>query len=100
MPWALRRLGREVLMRSLERLAREQRSDPTLTMHVNVTVQELMHGDLPEHVFAALRATGVRPDTVTLEITENAIIDTSTGAGAEPTGGQGWSAWSISDVVP
>jgi len=33
-------------------------------------------------VFAAIKATGVRPETVTLEITENAIIDTSTGAGA------------------
>jgi diguanylate cyclase (GGDEF)-like protein/PAS domain S-box-containing protein len=76
------RLGREVLIRSLERLAQEQRHDPTLTMHVNVSVQEIMHGDLPEHVFAAIKAAGVRPETVTLEITENAIIDTSTGAGA------------------
>lgn len=76
------RLGREVLARSLERLALEQRDDPNLTMHVNVSVQELMHGDLPEHVFAAIKAAGVRPDTVTLEITENAIIDTTTGAGA------------------
>ena len=76
------RLGREVLARSLERLAREQRHDPTLTMHVNVSVQEIMHGDLPEHVFAAIKAAGVRPESVTLEITENTIIDTSTGAGA------------------
>jgi diguanylate cyclase (GGDEF)-like protein/PAS domain S-box-containing protein len=76
------RLGREVLVRSLERLAREQRIDPTITMHVNVSVQEIMHGDLPEHVFAAIKATGVNPETVTLEITENVIIDTATGAGA------------------
>jgi Amt family ammonium transporter len=51
-------------------------------MHVNVSVQEIMHGDLPEHVFAAIKSAGVRPETVTLEITENTIIDTSTGAGA------------------
>jgi diguanylate cyclase (GGDEF)-like protein/PAS domain S-box-containing protein len=76
------RLGREVLVRSLERLAQEQRTNPDLTMHVNVSVQEIMHGDLPEHVFAAIKAFGVRPETVTLEITENAIIDTTTGAGA------------------
>ena len=76
------RLGREVLVRSLERLAREQRTNPDLTMHVNVSVQEIMHGDLPEHVFAAIKAFNIRPETVTLEITENAIIDTSTGAGA------------------
>ncbi len=76
------RLGREVLARSLERLAREQRNDPALTMHVNVSVQEIMHGDLPEHVFAALKEAGVRPESLTLEITENAIIDTATGAGA------------------
>ena len=76
------RLGREVLVRSLARLALEQRDDPNLTMHVNVSVQELMHGDLPEHVFAAIKAAGVRPESVTLEITENAIIDTTTGAGA------------------
>ena len=76
------RLGREVLIRSLERLAQEQKTDPDLTMHVNVSVQEIVHGDLPEHVFAAIAAAGVRPETVTLEITENAIIDTTTGAGA------------------
>jgi len=76
------RLGREVLARSLERLAIEQRHDPTIQMHVNVSVQELVHGDLPEHVFAAIKAAGIAPDTLTLEITENAIIDMSTGAGA------------------
>jgi diguanylate cyclase (GGDEF)-like protein/PAS domain S-box-containing protein len=76
------RLGREVLARSLERLAIEQRHDPTIQMHVNVSVQELVHGDLPEHVFAAIKSAGIAPDTLTLEITENAIIDTSTGAGA------------------
>jgi diguanylate cyclase (GGDEF)-like protein/PAS domain S-box-containing protein len=75
------RLGHEVLVRALERLAREQRADPELGMHVNVSVQEIMHGDLPEQVFAAIKAAGVRPESVTLEITENAIIDTSTGAG-------------------
>ena len=76
------RLGREVLARSLERLALEQRADPTIQMHVNVSVQELVHGDLPEHVFAAIKGTGITPGTLTLEITENAIIDMSTGAGA------------------
>ncbi len=76
------RLGREVLARSLQRLAIEQRTDPTIQMHVNVSVQELVHGDLPEHVFAAIAAAGITPGTLTLEITENAIIDMSTGAGA------------------
>ena len=33
----------------------EQRRDPNITMHVNVSVQEIMHGDLPEHVFAAIK---------------------------------------------
>ena len=74
------RLGREVLVRSLERLAREQQRDPTLQMHVNITVQEIMHGDLPEHVFAALKNFGVPPETLTLEITENAILDGSSGS--------------------
>ncbi len=76
------RLGREVLARSLERLAIEQRADPTIQMHVNVSVQELVNGDLPEHVFAAIAASGITPGTLTLEITESAIIDMSTGAGA------------------
>ncbi len=75
------RLGHEVLVRALERLARERRTDPDLGIHVNVSVQEIMHGDLPEQVFAAIAAAGVPPEAVTLEITENAIIDTSTGAG-------------------
>ncbi len=76
------RLGREVLQRSLERLAIEQRSDPTIQMHVNVSVQELVHGDLPEYVFGAIEAARITPGTLTLEITENAIIDMSTGVGA------------------
>jgi EAL domain-containing protein (putative c-di-GMP-specific phosphodiesterase class I) len=75
-------LDPDIEARVERRLAIEQRSDPTLQMHVNVSVQELVHGDLPEHVFAAIRAAGVRPETVTLEITENAIVDMSTGAGA------------------
>ncbi len=76
------RLGRQVLQRSLERLAIEQRVDPSLQMHINASVQELVHGDFPEHVFAAIEAAGVPPETVTIEITENAIIDMSTGVGA------------------
>ncbi len=76
------KLGRHVINRSIERLAIEQRADPTIQMHVNVSVQELVHGDLPEHVFAAVKAHRITPGTLTLEITENAIIDMSTGAGA------------------
>lgn len=76
------RLGREVLYRAIRRLAMEQERDPGVTMHVNVSVQEIMHGDLPEHVFAAIQKAGVRPETVTLEITENTILDAGTGAGA------------------
>jgi len=75
------RLGHEVLLRALDRLARERQNDPTLGLHVNVSVQEIMHGDLPEQVFAAIEAAGVPPECITLEITENAIIDASTGAG-------------------
>lgn len=76
------RIGRYVLAGALERLARERRVDPALTMHVNVSVQEIIHGDLPKTVFAALADAGVPADALTLEITEHAIIDSSTGAAA------------------
>jgi EAL domain-containing protein (putative c-di-GMP-specific phosphodiesterase class I) len=76
------RLGREVLYRALRRLAVEQRTDPDISMHVNVSVQEIMHGDLPEHVFAAIGQAGITPGSLTLEITENTILDASTGASA------------------
>jgi diguanylate cyclase (GGDEF)-like protein/PAS domain S-box-containing protein len=76
------RLGREVLFRALKRLAVEQRRDPDISMHVNVSVQEIMHGDLPEHVFAAISQAGITPGTLTLEITENTILDATTGASA------------------
>jgi diguanylate cyclase (GGDEF)-like protein/PAS domain S-box-containing protein len=76
------KLGRYVLARALERLAFERRAHPTLQMHVNVSVQELMQGELPEHVFAAIRLAGVPPEALTLEITEYAIVDTGTGAAA------------------
>jgi sensor c-di-GMP phosphodiesterase-like protein len=41
-----------------------------------------VHGDLPEYVFGAIEAARITPGTLTLEITENAIIDMSTGVGA------------------
>jgi diguanylate cyclase (GGDEF)-like protein/PAS domain S-box-containing protein len=76
------RLGHEVLARALKRLAVELRRDPGITMHVNCSVQEIMHGDLPEQVFAAIADAGVPPSALTLEITEGTILDASTGAGA------------------
>lgn len=75
-------LGREVLYRATRRLALEQQRLPNATMHVNVSVAEIMHGDLIEHVFRALESARVRPEHLTLEITEHTILDASTGAGA------------------
>jgi diguanylate cyclase (GGDEF)-like protein len=68
-------IGRWVLSEGC-RAAREfQRiAGRTLTMSLNVSSQQLLHGDFMSHLHEALDASGVDPRTLQLEITESVFL--------------------------
>jgi len=70
-------VGRSVFRQACARLAIERRQRPNVQMHVNLAVQEIMQHDLAEFVSATLLAANVPAQSVVLEITENAIIESS-----------------------
>lgn len=68
---AINDIGRWVLRRACEQLAIWQRmGHPDLRMSVNVSPLQLATGDLPDLVADVLRATGIAPAYLELEITE------------------------------
>ncbi len=70
-------LGRSVFRQACRQLALERETRPDVQMHINLAVQEIMQHDLAEFVSACLAETNVPPESVVLEITENAIIESS-----------------------
>jgi diguanylate cyclase (GGDEF)-like protein len=71
-------LGRWVLDKACEQL-RAWRAGlphgPPISMSVNVSRQQLAHPDFVDEVRNALRATGIEPSCLKLEITESVIMD-------------------------
>jgi len=57
--------------RRLQILQNEFGSSHPLTMSVNVSAKQFTASDLVGEVYSALRETGIRPDTLQLEITES-----------------------------
>jgi diguanylate cyclase (GGDEF)-like protein len=68
------KIGRFVLARSCEALAEWQRVIPGLGLSVNLAVQEILQPDIDAYVLDLLRRFGLRPQQITLEITETAIM--------------------------
>ncbi|GAC1306030.1 MAG: hypothetical protein NVSMB16_01790 [Acidimicrobiales bacterium] len=65
-------IGDWVLAETCEQLERWRKAElPPLTVAVNVSVRQLRHG-MAERVATALRATGVDPSSLVLELTETA----------------------------
>jgi EAL domain-containing protein (putative c-di-GMP-specific phosphodiesterase class I) len=60
----------------------EYPSDPPLTIHVNLSPRQMQRGDLVALVRDVLQETGIPPQSLTLEITENSLI----AQGEGPTG--------------
>jgi diguanylate cyclase (GGDEF)-like protein/PAS domain S-box-containing protein len=56
---------------------REMPTDPPLTISVNFSAKQLVQADLVEVVEGILEETGLDPNTLKLEITENTIMETS-----------------------
>lgn len=71
-------IGRWVLHEACARAADWQRrlpSSPPLEVAVNVSMQQLTHGDLIQDVRDALAASGLAPAHLILELTESALAD-------------------------
>jgi diguanylate cyclase (GGDEF)-like protein len=70
-------LGRHVLNAACAQAARW---GDGLRMHVNLSVGELLHPDLPAVVREALATAGIGPDQLVLEITESQLLGDTEGA--------------------
>jgi len=72
-------IGRFVFSEACARVAEWQASVPDrrLGVSVNLAVQEILQPDLPQFVMNNLERFGVRPQDVTLEITESAMLQSS-----------------------
>lgn len=57
-----------------KRLQQVHGGERPLTMSVNLSLKQLQHNDVVEHVSAALRASGLDPRHLTLEITESLMM--------------------------
>ncbi|QYJ15252.1 Oxygen sensor protein DosP [Rubrobacter xylanophilus DSM 9941] len=68
-------LGRWVLEQACRQAARWQRSLPGLKVGVNVSVLQLEHPGFPDTLEEVLRATGVAPEGIVLEITESSLLE-------------------------
>ena len=69
-------VGRWVLTEACRQVARWQRETGTpLRLSVNISARQLQAPRLAEHVAKTLRATGIRPSDLVLEITESILVD-------------------------
>ncbi len=67
-------LGRWILREACALLACAQRDRPDWRLSVNVSPRQFSHSSFVSDVTAALEHSGVAPDRLTLEITENLLI--------------------------
>ena len=70
-------LGRRILEDACHQARRlqEAAADPALTMSVNVSARQLQREEFPAEVAAAVRAAGIAPETLVLELTESAVVE-------------------------
>jgi EAL domain-containing protein (putative c-di-GMP-specific phosphodiesterase class I) len=71
-------IGRWVLREACMYAAKLARgAERTIEIAVNVSARQLQHPDFVSHVEEALKASGLPPERLVLEITESVLIDTS-----------------------
>ncbi|GAC1402309.1 MAG: hypothetical protein NVSMB64_01900 [Candidatus Velthaea sp.] len=70
-------MGRWALEEAIRHLAVLHRTQPALTMHVNLSVQEVMQSDTAAYIRASLLRHGVSAACVVVEITESAVIEST-----------------------
>ena len=69
-------LGRWILEEACRQVARWRRAGYEIDIAVNLSARQLAAPGLVDSVATVLRSTGVPPSALTLEITENVIVDT------------------------
>ncbi len=69
-------VGRFVLQSACKQLRAWHEAHPQrdMLLNVNLSVQEVLHPDLPEFIAGLLEENGIRPGQLTLEITETSIL--------------------------
>ncbi|MDQ6931793.1 MAG: EAL domain-containing protein, partial [Candidatus Eremiobacteraeota bacterium] len=67
-------IGRYVIETACAQLARWRHIDPTLSININLAVQEVLQPDLPAFFSNVLRENALEPGDVTLEISEGSIL--------------------------
>jgi diguanylate cyclase (GGDEF)-like protein len=73
-------MGLGVLRRALGDLARVDAALPGAVVAVNVSPVQLRSPDFPGHVLASLRAAGLAPERLVIEVTETTSVDEDDGA--------------------
>src|ERR1019366_8534767 len=68
-------IGAWVLEEACRQLIQWQRSEPLMSVAVNVSVRQMLTDDIIGLVSDVLRRSGVRPADVCLEMTESALMD-------------------------
>jgi len=70
-------LGRWMMDEACRRLSHLQQADASIAMHLNLSVQEVMRGDTAAYLDGCILRHGLRATSVIVEITENAIIEST-----------------------
>jgi diguanylate cyclase (GGDEF)-like protein/PAS domain S-box-containing protein len=70
-------LGRWMMDEACRRLAVFHMNDPSISMHINLSVQEVMQSDTADFLGGCIARHGIRPSNIIVEITENAIIEST-----------------------
>ena len=68
-------IGAWVLQQACEQLANWQRTDPSMTVSVNLSVRQIVAADIVKVVEDALLRNGIRPQTLCLELTESVFMN-------------------------
>lgn len=82
----IREIGRDVLRQACRTVQYWRQSVPGsehLSVTVNVSVRQLLSGTFSNHLYEALRESGLPPSSLTLEITESMLLEDSETVGAE-----------------
>ncbi|MDQ6826463.1 MAG: EAL domain-containing protein [Candidatus Eremiobacteraeota bacterium] len=67
-------IGRHVIETACAQLAQWREIDSSLSMNINLAVQEVLQPDLPAFLATVLDHHGLQPSDLTLEITEGSIL--------------------------
>jgi EAL domain-containing protein (putative c-di-GMP-specific phosphodiesterase class I) len=68
-------IGAWALEQACEQLSQWQRIDPLMSVAVNLSVRQVMDPDILEQIRCVLKSTGIRPESLCLELTESVFME-------------------------